>query len=50
VLVVHVQDRSGRILGRCGFDVVCTMSRPILDRLGFEAVAEQEVLLDPATC
>jgi predicted GNAT superfamily acetyltransferase len=26
------------------------MSRPILERLGFEAVAEQEVLLDPATC
>jgi hypothetical protein len=26
------------------------MSRPILDRLGFQAVAEQEVLLDPATC
>ena len=26
------------------------MSRPILERLGFEAVAEQEVLLDPTTC
>jgi hypothetical protein len=26
------------------------MSRPILERLGFHAVAEQEVLLDPATC
>ena len=26
------------------------MSRPILERLGFDAVAEQEVLLDPATC
>ncbi|MDX6475466.1 MAG: hypothetical protein QOH95_977 [Gaiellaceae bacterium] len=26
------------------------MSRPILERLAFEAVAEQEVLLDPATC
>jgi GNAT superfamily N-acetyltransferase len=26
------------------------MSRPILERLGFEAVDEQEVLLDPATC
>lgn len=26
------------------------MSRPILERLGFQAVAEQEVLLDPATC
>ena len=27
-----------------------TMSRPILERLGFQAVAEQEVLLDPTTC
>jgi hypothetical protein len=26
------------------------MSRPILERLGFQAVAEHEVLLDPATC
>lgn len=26
------------------------MSRPILERLGFHAVAEQEVMLDPATC
>ena len=26
------------------------MSRPILERLGFYAAAEQEVLLDPATC
>ena len=26
------------------------MSRPILERLGFNAVAEQEVLLDPTTC
>jgi GNAT superfamily N-acetyltransferase len=26
------------------------MSRPILERLGFVAVAEQEILLDPATC
>jgi GNAT superfamily N-acetyltransferase len=26
------------------------MSRPILERLGFETVAEQEILLDPATC
>jgi len=26
------------------------MSRPILERLGFHAAAEQEVLLDPATC
>ena len=26
------------------------LSRPILERLGFTAVAEQEVLLDPATC
>jgi len=26
------------------------MSRPILERLGFDVVAEQEVLLDPATC
>jgi len=26
------------------------MSRPILERLGFQAVAELEVLLDPATC
>lgn len=26
------------------------MSRPILERLGFQAVAEQEVLRDPATC
>ena len=26
------------------------MSRPILERLGFHAVSEQEVLLDPATC
>jgi hypothetical protein len=25
------------------------MSRPILERLGFQAVAEQEILLDPAT-
>ena len=37
-----------------GIPALCTqagaMSRPILERLGFEAVAEQEVLLDPATC
>jgi hypothetical protein len=26
------------------------MSRPILERIGFHAVAEQEVLLDPSTC
>lgn len=26
------------------------MSRPILERLGFETVVEQEVLLDPTTC
>jgi GNAT superfamily N-acetyltransferase len=26
------------------------LSRPILERLGFEKVAEQEVLLDPTTC
>jgi hypothetical protein len=26
------------------------MSRPILERLGFRVAAEQEVLLDPATC
>ena len=26
------------------------MSRPILDRLGFQVVGEQEILLDPATC
>jgi hypothetical protein len=26
------------------------MSRPILQRLGFQAIAEQEVLVDPATC
>jgi hypothetical protein len=26
------------------------MSRPILERLGFKVAAEQEVLLDPATC
>jgi hypothetical protein len=26
------------------------MSRPILERLGFQAVAEHEVLLDPVTC
>jgi len=26
------------------------MSRPVLEKLGFQAVAEQEVLLDPATC
>jgi hypothetical protein len=25
------------------------MSRPILERLGFQAVAEQEILFDPAT-
>jgi GNAT superfamily N-acetyltransferase len=37
-----------------GIPALCTqagvMSRPILDRLGFQAVAEQEVLLDPSTC
>jgi GNAT superfamily N-acetyltransferase len=26
------------------------MSRPILERLGFQAIGEQEVLLDPTTC
>ena len=26
------------------------MSRPILERLGFQVVSEQELLLDPATC
>jgi GNAT superfamily N-acetyltransferase len=37
-----------------GSPALCTqagkMSRPILERLGFEVVDEQEVLLDPATC
>jgi Acetyltransferase (GNAT) family len=37
-----------------GIPALCThggaMSRPILARLGFHAVAEQEILLDPATC
>jgi GNAT superfamily N-acetyltransferase len=37
-----------------GIPALCTnagsMSRPILDRLGFRAVAEHEILLDPATC
>jgi hypothetical protein len=37
-----------------GVPALCThagaMSRPILERLGFVPVAEQEVLLDPATC
>jgi GNAT superfamily N-acetyltransferase len=37
-----------------GTSALCTqaghMSRPILERLGFQAVAEQEVLLDPTTC
>jgi GNAT superfamily N-acetyltransferase len=37
-----------------GIAALCTqagaMSRPILERLGFRPVAEQEVLLDPATC
>jgi GNAT superfamily N-acetyltransferase len=36
-----------------GIPALCThagvMSRPILERLGFRAVAEQEVLLDPST-
>jgi GNAT superfamily N-acetyltransferase len=37
-----------------GTPALCTqagrMSRPILERLGFERVAEQEILLDPTTC
>jgi GNAT superfamily N-acetyltransferase len=37
-----------------GTPALCThagrMSRPILDRLGFVSVAEQEILLDPTTC
>jgi GNAT superfamily N-acetyltransferase len=37
-----------------GFEALCVhagaMSRPILERLGFECVAEIEVLADPATC
>jgi hypothetical protein len=37
-----------------GLDALCVhagaMSRPILERLGFECVAEIELLLDPATC
>jgi GNAT superfamily N-acetyltransferase len=37
-----------------GIPALCThaghMSRPILERLGFRPVAEQEVLLDPTTC
>jgi hypothetical protein len=37
-----------------GFGALCVqagpLSRPILERLGFEKVAEVEVLLDPATC
>ena len=37
-----------------GTPALCThagkMSRPILERLGFQTVAEQELLLDPATC
>jgi GNAT superfamily N-acetyltransferase len=37
-----------------GKPALCTqagrMSRPVLEPLGFLAVAEQEVLLDPTTC
>ncbi len=37
-----------------GTPALCTqagkMSRPILEQLGFEAVDEQEILFDPATC
>jgi GNAT superfamily N-acetyltransferase len=37
-----------------GFDALCVharqTSRPILERLGFELVAEHEILGDPATC
>lgn len=37
-----------------GTPALCTqagrMSRPVLEPLGFQPVAEQEVLLDPATC
>lgn len=37
-----------------GTSALCTqagaMSRPVLARLGFTAIAEQELLLDPATC
>ena len=37
-----------------GFDALCVQaratSRPILERLGFEKVAEHEILRDPATC
>ena len=37
-----------------GTPALCTqagrMSRPVLEPLGFQAVAEQEVLLDPTTC
>lgn len=37
-----------------GTPALCThagrMSRPILERIGFQPVAEQEILLDPATC
>jgi GNAT superfamily N-acetyltransferase len=37
-----------------GIPALCTnagaMSRPILDRLGFQAIAEHEILLDPTTC
>ena len=37
-----------------GIPALCTnagsMSRPILSRLGFRAVAEHEILLDPTTC
>jgi predicted N-acetyltransferase YhbS len=37
-----------------GYEGVCVQaratSRPILERLGFECVAEHEILADPATC
>ena len=37
-----------------GFNALCVharaTSRPILERLGFEKVAEHEILRDPATC
>lgn len=37
-----------------GTPALCThagkMSRPILERIGFQPVAEQEILLDPTTC
>jgi hypothetical protein len=48
--LVHARWRDAVAVGTAALTTQAgAMSRPILERLGFQAVAEQEILLDPTT-